>query len=908
MAASTEKSVGASSKIFAACDMKITKLKTRKGQKVSKGSLLCFYKDDNDVLQRFKSNEVGTITEIFAKDGDIVSSGTVLFICDGCKHPTVMKDMCADCGADLRVENSTAGNRKEQVSASVAMIHSIPELIVSEQLAKELGKADEDRLLKTRKLVLLVDLDQTLIHTTNDTIPANLKDVHHYQLWHGNQLLWYHTRLRPQTQTFLENISKLYELHICTFGSRIYAHTIAKIIDPEGKYFSHRILSRDECFNAQAKTANLKALFPNGDSMVCIIDDREDVWHYSPNLVHVKPYRFFQGTADINAPPGLTKTEQDNEPVVHRVRKVSVSSTNSNDEKVSVSSTNSNDEKGKNKADTESGNGDCKEKANGDAKDNVVENNDEKVSGDNDNKTVETDKTKSDNELKNKMECSSNDDKALIVGASTEVDAHDGKSDKVVDDQDNKSENDKQDSKSDDKQESNIEKQENKGEQGKQESNDESQESKNDKQDDKNEDNQNSKNDDKQDSKSKNDDGNDKQGSMTDKNDDNVKSTDNDQTEEELIEWEDEDDYLLHLEEILKNIHSTFYHFHDQFEKSTADCKDKSNDDFANKPSLKNLIPYIKRKVLKDCNLVFSGVIPTNMAPEKSRGHMVARSLGANIHTEFKTKENEKDPNKFTTHLVAARLGTQKVRTAMRFKHVNKVNADWLWSCSERWERVEEMLFPLSVLSEEDQGRDSPDITQQQKHSNKRKRQSDDNSDKSKRSKGPKDDEVDKIGEVGKPDNFSLSYNPLLAFSDDDLAYMDKEVDDELDNDEDANPSSEDDDSRDCRIRNKVLKTSSDDLDISSSSSDESMCGDLPRGWGLRKKISPKSSSEDEASKSPLHDEIGPEYESETDQDKFDKIMDAFGPETENSDEEYAESVGSIDEEIAEAVMKEFLS
>lgn len=90
------------------------------------------------------------------------------------------------------------------------------------------------------------------------SVSCDLQDVHHYQLWHGKQLLWYHTRLRPQTEHFLESISKFYELHICTFGSRIYAHTIAKIIDPEGKYFSHRILSRDECFNAQAKTANLK--------------------------------------------------------------------------------------------------------------------------------------------------------------------------------------------------------------------------------------------------------------------------------------------------------------------------------------------------------------------------------------------------------------------------------------------------------------------------------------------------------------------------------------------------------------------------------------------------------------------------------------------------------------------------
>lgn len=45
--------------------------------------------------------------------------------------------------------------------------------------------------------------------------------------------------------------------------------------------------------------------------MVVIIDDREDVWNYAPNLIHVRPYHFFQHTGDINAPPGLTKKEAD---------------------------------------------------------------------------------------------------------------------------------------------------------------------------------------------------------------------------------------------------------------------------------------------------------------------------------------------------------------------------------------------------------------------------------------------------------------------------------------------------------------------------------------------------------------------------------------------------------------------
>ena len=36
--------------------------------------------------------------------------------------------------------------------------------------------------------------------------------------------------------------------------------------------------------------------------MVCIIDDREDVWNYAPNLITVKPYKFFKGADDINNP------------------------------------------------------------------------------------------------------------------------------------------------------------------------------------------------------------------------------------------------------------------------------------------------------------------------------------------------------------------------------------------------------------------------------------------------------------------------------------------------------------------------------------------------------------------------------------------------------------------------------
>ena len=47
--------------------------------------------------------------------------------------------------------------------------------------------------------------------------------------------------------------------------------------------------------------------------MVCIIDDREDVWNFASNLVHVKPYQFFKGVGDINAPTsGSPSSKEEN--------------------------------------------------------------------------------------------------------------------------------------------------------------------------------------------------------------------------------------------------------------------------------------------------------------------------------------------------------------------------------------------------------------------------------------------------------------------------------------------------------------------------------------------------------------------------------------------------------------------
>ena len=255
--------------------------------------------------QKFKITKSGIIIKkLLKQNGDHVETNDQLFEYESCSHPTLMKDLCAVCGVNISKFDSVE-QRKIAENTNVSMVHSIPELRVSKEIAEDLGRADEERLLKYRKLVLLVDLDQTIVHSTNQNIPNDLSDeIFHYQLY-GTNSPWYHTKFRPYMNEFLEEISKYYELHICTFGARRYAHQIAHLIDPKCKFFpKDRILSRDEFFDPRSKTGNMKSLFPCGDSMVCIIDDRIDVWNYSPNVVQVKPYICFK-TDDINAPEKL---------------------------------------------------------------------------------------------------------------------------------------------------------------------------------------------------------------------------------------------------------------------------------------------------------------------------------------------------------------------------------------------------------------------------------------------------------------------------------------------------------------------------------------------------------------------------------------------------------------------------
>lgn len=221
------------------------------------------------------------------------------------------------------------------------MVHNKTSLVVSPLEAAKFENEAKRRLLAAKKLSLVVDLDQTVIQAcVEPTIgewmrnPDNpnheaVKGVREFQLVEdtaGARGCWYYIKLRPGLENFLERMSKLYEMHIYTMGTRGYAQKIAEIIDPERKYFGDRILSRDESGSLVAK--NLQRLFPVDTKMVLIIDDRGDVWKWNDNLIKVTPYDFFVGIGDINSSflpkkAGLPTTSQPAPPPKHEDKPVS---------------------------------------------------------------------------------------------------------------------------------------------------------------------------------------------------------------------------------------------------------------------------------------------------------------------------------------------------------------------------------------------------------------------------------------------------------------------------------------------------------------------------------------------------------------------------------------------------------
>lgn len=205
---------------------------------------------------------------------------------DKCSHSVRLGALCGICGASVGEEEHLFCALYN--TDNVKITHKEAMAIYAEKL----------KILETQKrLILVLDLDQTILHTVCDMQPP--RDTVSFTIDNNT----YCVKLRPRLRYMLERVSKLYEIHVYTMGTRAYARKIVETIDPSKKYFHDRIISRDE--NQGLLIKNLDRLFPYNHRNIVILDDRPDVWEFSRNLVLIKPFWYFN-RVDIND-PGLLK-------------------------------------------------------------------------------------------------------------------------------------------------------------------------------------------------------------------------------------------------------------------------------------------------------------------------------------------------------------------------------------------------------------------------------------------------------------------------------------------------------------------------------------------------------------------------------------------------------------------------
>ncbi|KAF9874325.1 FCP1-like phosphatase [Colletotrichum karsti] len=276
------------------------------------------WQEEETTVVGWDSPAEGTIKEWRLKEGmTFTRDAPCMVVEEACSHEIQFQGLCAICGKDM-TEVNWASDQRDTQRATINMTHDQTGLMVSGDLAARAEHDTQKRLLRQRKLSLVVDLDQTIIHAcieptvgewmedpTNPNYEA-VKDVKKFQLNDEGPRgvvtsgCWYYIKMRPGLKEFLEKIAELYELHVYTMGTRAYAMNIAQIVDPDRKLFGNRVISRDE--NGSMISKSLQRLFPVNTNMVVIIDDRADVWPRNrPNLIKVVPYDFFRGIGDINS-------------------------------------------------------------------------------------------------------------------------------------------------------------------------------------------------------------------------------------------------------------------------------------------------------------------------------------------------------------------------------------------------------------------------------------------------------------------------------------------------------------------------------------------------------------------------------------------------------------------------------
>lgn len=139
-----------------------------------------------------------------------------------------------------------------------------------------------------RKKTIILDLDETLVHSQTDPPPAKYDFTVHPMI--DGRIMTFYVLKRPGVDEFLKAISKSFEAVIFTAGLKEYASLVLNQLDPSGELISHR-LYRDSCREMDGKFVKDLAGVGRVLDQVVIVDDNPNAYALQPeNALPVSPF------------------------------------------------------------------------------------------------------------------------------------------------------------------------------------------------------------------------------------------------------------------------------------------------------------------------------------------------------------------------------------------------------------------------------------------------------------------------------------------------------------------------------------------------------------------------------------------------------------------------------------------
>ncbi|XP_052156875.1 RNA polymerase II C-terminal domain phosphatase-like 4 isoform X1 [Oryza glaberrima] len=228
---------------------------------------------------------------VMKSDEDTVGSSKDVKIDECPPHPGFFGGLCYRCGKRQ--------DEEDVPGVAFGYIHKGLRLGTTE--IDRLRGADLKNLLRERKLVLILDLDHTLINSTklfdlsaaeNELgIQSAAKEVVPDRSLFTLETMQMLTKLRPFVRRFLKEASDMFEMYIYTMGDKAYAIEIAKLLDPDNVYFGSKVISNSDCTQRHQKGLDVVL---GDESVAVILDDTEYVWQkHKENLILMERYHYF---------------------------------------------------------------------------------------------------------------------------------------------------------------------------------------------------------------------------------------------------------------------------------------------------------------------------------------------------------------------------------------------------------------------------------------------------------------------------------------------------------------------------------------------------------------------------------------------------------------------------------------